>query len=172
MLKQMNKRRNNIFVLTCCCVAFTWLFGLLVGKWIASGLSVTGIDFARSIVSGRGSLTFLLLRSVLPVIAVLLLAHRGRKGYILPVVFLKALLLNFSVCIMMRAFDSAGWLVSVLVFFTDFLSCYLCVFCVLYSLCTEKKVSKRFCTTCFVLCSLVAVFDYFVILPFVVSLFR
>ena len=107
--------RKTSMILFC----FVWIAGLLCGSIIAAQVSDTYLLLMRRAASSPVSITDLLAAVLLPFLFIALSVYISRPKLIYLICFMKActfMITGFSV---IAAFGSAGWLVRLLLQFTD-----------------------------------------------------
>ncbi len=147
-----------------------WLAGLVCGGYIAKFASSSYLLLMRGTISGSVSIVGLLGGVLLPFLCVILCVIISRPKLIYGICFLKACLYSFTGFAMMAAFGSAGWLVRLLLQFTD--TGALAVFCwfALRHLDGSRKGLAVDGAVCAALVCCLGWFDYCCVAPILVSL--
>ena len=157
--------RNRAVVL----LTIIWLFGLLLGAIIAVASGDTFFLLMRTAASSRVSIVGLIACSYLPFLFSAYAVYIGKFQLLYLCCFFKALLFALCACASLFAYDSAGWLVRILLQFSDILLLpVLCWFAIrqISGLNTLKR-DFSLCTACFVVAGSL---DYCVVSPFLVLL--
>lgn len=124
-------------------LAFAWLSGLLAGPFFtcSAGGSFTDMILAAP---GTGVAATSLLATVLLPLLCSALAVYTRHIWILPALaFIKAFLFSYTASAVLTVFGSAGWLVCVLLMFTDILSLPLLWWYWQYSMVANRQKLSR-----------------------------
>lgn len=160
------RRRNG-----CCFVlAFCWLAGLVCGILVCLSAGSSLSSWMRSTVFGSVSIVSLLFAAILPFLLSAFAVYISKPALLLVICFCKAFLFSFVSLGVYQAFGSAGWLIRLLLLFSD---CMLIP--LLFWYWHRHLMSKcSFCVweSVFVLALsvLIGSIDFSIISPFLVSL--
>lgn len=151
-------------------LAAAWIPGLVAGVFIGFGVAGVFAPYLQSAYSSCASLLGLVFGLSVPLLFTVVMEHCFGYASILLVVFLKAFSFSVSVTTCVISCDSAGWLISKLLFFSDFFG--ILVFLWLWmQILRKKQLVHRTLLVAFALILIVASFDYFIVSPFLSSLF-
>lgn len=160
------RRRAGSFLLAVC-----WLFGVLLGFCAAIFAGNSLSSLMRGSTVGSVSIVRMLVLSSLPFLLSALAVYLSQPWLIFALSFLKAFCFSFCAVGIHLAFGSSGWLVQLLLLFTD---CFTIP--VLYLYCSkliQYGVNKA--DTCFLRCLIyaccVGIVDYCWIAPFLRTVF-
>lgn len=155
---------RSILILIAC-----WLFGLSLAIILASVFEESFLLLMRTAVSVRVSIVGLFTVSYLPFLFSAFAVYIRKPKLIMIVLFIKAFMFVFCGLSCVAAFPSAGWLVRILLQFSDFLLLpALCLFALRQITgCGNLKKDLSFCTALFVIAGSL---DYCVVSPFLVML--
>ena len=147
--------------------ASVWLFGLLCGMSLALSQSIDlSYYFAFYTTSIHVSLLFLLVARILP----LVVSYFSLRYLLLPVVFIKAILLSFTSVSILISLDSSVWLILLLFLFSDILTLPVLLWFWLCLIETGERNSLGNHILGTALIALISLFDYMVVSPFLVRL--
>ena len=149
---------------------FLWFMGLIFGGLLSSGCVSLFSNWMRAAYFADVSIVWLFAALLLPFLLSSLAVYFHQKWLLLPLAFLKAFLFGFSFCGIGSCCGRAGWLVCLLLFFSEIILFPLLFFFL-------KRCFFRFSVFSFSELSvyaafvfLVASFDRCVISPFLASL--
>lgn len=151
-------------------LALSWFLGLVLGGSFAVKSSLSLISLMRTVTEHGVSIVGLLGVTALPFLFTAVAVYFDQP-WLLPVIaFCKAFLWSYTGCLIVRSFDTAGWLVRFLVLFTDSASLPLLFYLWLTHL-QRRMINYCFrfgvCLACI---AAVAVVDYLMVSPFLALL--
>lgn len=113
-ISDRNQRKYPILIL-----AFTWCFGILngIGSYIYAGDSF--VSLMRMAADRDVSIVNLLISSILPLLFSAFAVYLHSPQLLAVLCFLKAWLFGFVSCGVLASFGSAGWLVWLMMMFSD-----------------------------------------------------
>lgn len=150
-------------------LACAYLFGLISGVLISMSASDALCSAMRAAVYGRVSIPGLLSAILLPFLFSALAVYISSSWLLIPIAFGKAFLFAFLGTGILGAFGSAGWLVRLLLMFSDIASMPLLWWYWRKSLCGSGHFTRNAVVAAgFVL--LIGSVDYCVISPFLANL--
>ena len=150
-------------------LAFSCASGLFLGLFLASFSDASFFSLMRMAVSCRVSIVGLFAVSYLPFLISAFAVFIRKPRLLYAVMFIKMLLIAFCGLSCLAAYPSAGWLVRILLQFSDLLLVPVLCWFSLRHVCGAGNLKRdfSFCTALFVfVCSL----DYCVVSPFLVML--
>lgn len=167
----MNHRESTPFVvfqnrkLSTIILAFCWFAGLLTGCFFADHAGIFHYSMMRRAVSGSVSIAGLVV-VVLPFLFSAFAVYLSKTWLFLPFCFLKAFQFAYIAGLVGVSFGSAGWLIRLLLFFTDGWEILLLLWIWLRWISGGARQAIREITFCGILCSVIWIIDYFVVSPF------
>lgn len=109
--------KKQIFLLAC-----AYLIGLISGVLFSMSASGALYSTMRTAVSGRVSVFGLLSAILLPLLFSALAVYISKAWLLIPIAFCKAFLFAFLGIGIMASYGSAGWLIRILLMFSDILT--------------------------------------------------
>lgn len=164
-ISDRNQRKYSIFIL-----AFIWCFGIIigVGSYLSAGDSF--VSLMRMAAGRNVSIVNLLISSMLPFLFSAFAVYLHSMQLLAVLCFLKAWLFGFVSCGVLTAFGSAGWLVWLMLMFSD-------IFCLIplwwYWISQFRSANRVHGTRlagCLSAVLLIVSLDYSFISPFLVNL--
>ena len=157
--------RIRQILLVCC-----WICGLLLGIHYASQADDTYFLLMHTATITRVSITGLLAAVFLPFLFSAFAVYILRPELLLVICFLKAA--SFSCCSfgLMRAFESAGWLVRLLFQFSDYCMIPVLLWFSVRHIVVQKNPLWKDLLICGSWMLVVGVLDYCIVSPFLVGL--
>lgn len=160
-----NFRKLSIFFL-----AFIWLSGLLCGIGFSNLAGDSFLSLMRIAPSGSVSIVSLLCVSLLPFLFSAFAVYIHSFGVIAGLCFIKGCLFAFVSMGLFLAYDSAGWLLRLLMMFSD-LCCLVPLWrCWLHILSRADHGSFRAVGICASIAASVVSLDYLYVLPLLAKL--
>ena len=150
-------------------LALLWIFGLLSGVVIGYSGSPAFYDVMRAAAASPRTAGGTVLSSILPALISAVAVHTSHSQILFLLAFFKALVLGFLASGVWIFFGSAGWLVCLLCFGADFLSCGVYLWLWLQILSRSRRLYLR----CGIACLLIGIlncFDYLIVSSFLVEL--
>lgn len=160
-----NMRRDHVLLL-----AFSWILGFVFGMLYAHAAGDIVSALMRTAVCSRVSIVGLLASVFFPLIISAIAAYFSVPAVFISVAFLRAFSYGFCLWGVSAAYGSAGWLIRLLLLFSD--SCTavsLLWFCVRHLSGDRNSLKKDF-VVCTVMASFVCCVDYFFVSPFLAAL--
>ena len=152
------------------CYSVAWLVGLVVGAFVATCASATHKSWARLIADSRVSIWSLLASLSVPFLLSAILFEFSLFGLVVPLIFGKAFSFSWCVCALLVGFADAGWLLSRLLVFSDFVVSVLLIWFCFRGLDQNAHRRRTDLLLCIVLSFAVGCIDFCVISPFGISL--
>lgn len=152
-------------------VCIVWILGLVCGALVASRAGISLYAFVYTIPEGHLTLFAAIATKVCPVIITAALC-RISHSLILPIVWLKAFSYSYCIYCLNFAFSGAGWLVCLLLLFSEFL---VIINLLCFLILNYLKGSVSFFNKLIIHVSIsigVGLFDYYLISPYVAVLFN
>lgn len=150
-------------------LAFFWTLGLMLGILCSGVAGDTLTPLMRTAVSRCVSFSGLLTAVLLPFLLSMLALYLHKPWLFVPIAFLKAFLFSYTGFGVMVAFDSAGWLVRLLLMFSD-----CCTMPILFWFWAAQINGCRKCllsiATPILLAAAIGSFDFYVVSPFLATL--
>jgi len=149
---------------------FAWTAGLFLGVFLANHVHDNYFLLMRMAAKSRVSIVGLLTSAVLPFLFVFYFAYIRRFWPIIAVCFLKGFLFCAGAAAVSVAFGSAGWLVRLLLLFTDI--CLLPIFSwlVLRHCGASARPLQKDAVICSAMVLLICSLDYCVVSPYLAML--
>ena len=149
---------------------FCWFLGLLLGTTYGYRADHSYILLLRYAALNRVSFVGLIAALYVPLLLSTLAVYLNHPQWLLPICFIKAFLFTSCGSALLIAYHSAGWLVRLLLQFSDF-----CTMPFLYWFCMRNIVERKSnLASDFLVCctggSIIGIFDFFVISPYLVKL--
>ena len=146
-------------------LCFIWALGLLIG--IVTAYSIDNVAFLMRLAAcSQVSIVLVLLGGVLPLL-IAAYAVTIHEFYILALLcFLRCMGYGFMLCLCLRAFEDAAWLLQPMLQFSD--SAFLVMLA--YIAFRGSKYSRRDIYLCGVIAIIVSAADHFVVSPFLMTL--
>lgn len=167
----MIHRENTHFVvfqkrkLSTIILAFCWFAGLLTGCFFANHAGDIHFSMMRRAVCCPVSIAGLVV-VLLPFLFSAFAVYLSKTWLFLPFCFLKAFQFAYLAGLVSASFGDAGWLIRLLLFFTDGCEIVLLLWVWLRWIGGGAKQAVREIAVCGFLCSMVWGVDYFVVSPF------
>ena len=102
-------------------LSFFWLSGFALGSFASKGVAFLFSSWMRSADLGSVSIVWLFASLLLPFLFSAFAGFFHLNWLVCCIAFCKAFVFAFCACGILIAFRNAGWLVSILLFFSDFL---------------------------------------------------
>ena len=157
--------RNRVLFLFVC----FWCTGLVAGTYLASLIPESFLLLMRTAGSFRVSIVGLFASVYLPFLLSAFAVYIGRCNFLYIFCLLKALLFALSASVCVDAYNCAGWLVHILLQFSDILLLPVLCWFSIRSL-TGCGGLKRDFSLCSALYFIVGSMDYCIVSPFLVML--
>lgn len=146
-------------------LACFWCSGLICGMVLYFSAGDITVSLMRMAVSGRASIVDLLMSVLLPFLISALAVYIFKPGLLAVLAFFKALLFAFFSMGTVEAFGSAGWLIRLLLMFSD-----ICMTVILYLywmryISGQRKFSAIYCGAYGAAALLIGSIDYCFIAP-------
>ena len=151
-------------------LAFSWIAGLLCGLFFVSKAAEPLSLLMHTAVYNHITLFGLAAVLFLPLIASAAAVYLGAHILIFPICFIKSFAFGVCLCGVSVAFGSAGWLVRVLLLFSD--SCMIVVLLWFWyrHLTGDRSVLRRDTVLCAAVALFVGLVDYLFVSPFFAGL--
>lgn len=146
-------------------LALSWLLGLVCGGWV---FRIAGSDLPSLMLlacQGQLSIVGLLSSALLALLFSALAVYFSLPGLVLVPAFIKAFLISWFFCGIYSAFGTAGWLVCLLLMFTDLCSGVLLFAYSRRFISGERRYFPELSCLCAVLGCLTAAVDYSFVAP-------
>ena len=106
-------------------ICFLWCFGLSSGFWLLtpSGPLISSVMY--TLASERGPIVGLLVVNILPFLIFATAIRYKVSCLVLPLIFMKAFFMGYDYSFALCVFASAGWLVCLLLYFSQIMSAVL-----------------------------------------------
>jgi len=147
-----------------------FIFGLALGALFAAGSDSYLYSLMRQCACRPMSIVTSLILAVFPFLILAYGAWIHRKEILLWMAFLSAFSYGFFGCLLLGAFGSAGWLLQILIQFTQSASLPMLCWFSLRQLEGKQESLLRDHIICIITVSALALFDLFVVSPFVAEL--
>ena len=158
-------RNVNTLILAC-----ILLFGYLIGTFLSAETPVTFYTLMRSAASSPVSIVGSLISAFLPFLLAFVVVHCGKPALLYFILFCKAVALSHCSMCCHLAFGSGGWLVRLLLQFSDILLLpLLCRFAIHY-LRQSKPLRKYDIFVCSCAAAFVAIINFCFISPYLAML--
>ena len=167
----MVRRENTLFMvfqnrkLRTIILAFCWCAGLLTGCYFANCAGNTHYSMMRRAASCSVSIAGLVV-VLLPFLFSAFAVYLSKTWLFLPLSFFKAFRFAYLAGIVSASYGSAGWLIRLLLFFTDGLEIAVLLWIWFRWIGEGTKQAIREITGGAILCVMVWIMDYFVVSPF------
>ena len=148
-----------------------WIFGLFAGYFFIIGHGDSISSLMHTAVNQRVTIVGLVLTLFFPLIISAMAVHLRSPLVLLVLVFLKAFCFSGCYFAVGIAFKGAGWLVRWLLLFSDSCMVVMLLWLWLEIIAGEVHTFKHSLITCVISAIIVGCIDYFVISPFLVTLF-
>ena len=160
---------TNTSVLAATRLTLVWAAGLLLGGFVAAKVDFDFSPFFIMAASNKGTFLGICLVLYIPLLFTVCLRFFSSGDSILLVVFLKAIEFALIAVGCFYSWGSAGWLLARLLLFSAFLSLPVLIWVWYRILCSN--FGRREILISVVLLFIIGLIDYFVISPFLCSLF-
>lgn len=162
-ISAINRYFGTIFL------AFCWIAGLVCGCILSLQTEVIHFSLMREVASCSVSIVGLF-AVLLPFLISAIAVYFSQVWLIFPISFLKAFSFAYVAASVSQAFGSSGWLIRLLLLFTDI--CTAPILFLLWLGCLNGFLNIRSAKWLFfaVICIAICGFDYFVISPFLYRL--
>ena len=151
-------------------LAICWLAGLLLGTAYGKRADQFSIHMMRMVTSYHMSIVGLILILYFPLLLSAFAVYRNRPHCLIVISFFKAFVFASCGAMLGAAFASAAWLVRLLLQFSD-----ICTLPIYYWFCVrnitgQNEKSRLDFLVCFVSVTVLGIFDFCVVSPFLVKL--
>lgn len=157
--------RRMMFLL----LAFSWCLGLVLGLWSSAMAGESLVPLMQSAASARVTITGLLTAISLPFLLSALAVFLGRWWLFLPIAFGKAFLIAFTGYGVFVSFGSAGWLMRVLLMFSDCACAPLLLWLWIHGITAERRRVLSVAGPALLALAIGSV-DFYVVSPFLAML--
>ena len=151
-------------------LVLVWLVGQVIGFYSGSQVPISVVSLMCLPTFGQVSIVWLFFSAAFPFLLSFIALLFSIRHLLISTVFLKAYSFTYSICCIVTAFGSAGWLMQLLCFSTSTTGTLI----FLWFIFSYPKYSKTQRSQCLLLCTVSIVsfvcFDYFAIAPFVSAL--
>ena len=151
-------------------LAFFWFFGLVAGVLTALSASDLLSASMRTAVFSRVSILGLASAVFLPFLFSAFAVYIQCPFLLLPIAFAKAFLFSYLGLGVIEAFGSAGWLIRVLLMFSDIVLLPVLFWFWIRYISGDSRYGSRATAVCISVAALVGSIDYCVISPFMANL--
>lgn len=159
-------RRHHVVVL-----AFLWCSSLCLGFGIAFQLGDDILSLMYTAVSCRASIVGMAVAVFLPVLLSAIAVWFSVPGFIFPVALIRGVSFGFSLAGVMIAFRSGGWLVFLLLTFSESLT-LIPQLCLWFACLLDNRAAVfNSLNVCIISAIILCAFDYLCVSPFVLKLF-
>ena len=159
------QRKHDHFFL-----AFCWCLGLLCGIFLFRRLEPSGFPLMRSAIAGSVSIVGLICVGFLPFLFTAFAVYISEPWLLFLVCFAKACLFSFVSAGIYESIGSSGWLIRLLMMFSDSICVLLLYFSWLRLLSGHRVYCFADMFVCFSATVLVCSVDYCIIAPFLARL--
>lgn len=150
--------------------AFLWVGGMILGAVLSLSADTLLVSTMHAAVHSSMSISGLLISILLPLFLTALTVSISQPMLLFPIVFLKAFLYSYIRVGLLVSFDVAGWLLQMLLMFSETLTLPLLWYCWLRAASDDRRAAFR----CALICTFFAVgigcFDYAFVVPFLARL--
>ena len=160
------RRICNLFIQPASILCIFWLAGLAGGAFIATGLDETHLLLMRPTSSYGLSIIRQLATVFLPFLFAAYAVSIDKPKLLLVLCFIKAFAFSFCGFLIFRIYNTAGWLVRILMLFTDIFTVPVFYWYCLRHIDGQTLYSKKDLIICILLATFLACFDYLIISPF------
>ena len=153
------------------CLIFSWIFGFFTGLIFARIAGDSSYSLMRLATLTQVSIVSLLSMLALPVLVTDLIVRCHLLFFIYPVAFMKAVVYSYCSTCVLLTFGASGWLIRILLVFTDSAMCVVLLFW--WSSLLSGRIASRYITAgicTFAICF--GALDYFCISPFLLDLMK
>lgn len=152
------------------CLSCTWICGLFAGAYIALKTTTIHNSWTQLLYYSHLSVIGFLAMLTFPFILSAILLRISLRGFVIPLLFLKAFSYSWCACFLRICFANAGWLLHLLLFFSNtVLSSLLLWFC-LRNWEGKNRNGQYDLLLCLVFILVIGYIDSSVVSPFGVSL--
>lgn len=151
-------------------LALIWCVGMLFGALASLTADISYSSTMHAALFGSLSISGLLAALLLPLLITAFAVYFSKPIWILPLAFLKAFMFAFTATGLMVSFGSAGWLVRLLLMFSDTLVLPILWLVWLLSLESGSDAAFRYCLPAAAFIFLICCFDFTVVAPFLARL--
>lgn len=151
-------------------LAFSWMAGLICGSAVAASAETPLFSLMRGALYAPVSIVGVLCVSVLPILFSAYAVFLSNFALLLPICFTKAFLFSFVSLGISWAFASAGWLMKILLLYSDWTSLPILYWFWLRSLSPYRSVGLWETILAFTLMGLLGSIHFSIISPFLVRL--
>lgn len=151
-------------------LAFTLLAGLFIGAYTATLADPSSFSMMRTASNSCVSIVCLLSALLLPFIFTAFAVYISQYWLLIPIAFFKAFSFGYLSTGFMLLFHESGWLLRLLLMFTDCLSMPILCWLWLHSCCGCAKSNFRAFVSAFLIMLGIVCLDYQYISPFLVKL--
>lgn len=150
------------------CLACSWSLGLIFGLWVI-GYAPVDLSYAEDFFHRYTPVSMISI-SLFPVLVSFLVVFAERSWMLLVISFLKAFGFVYTSCLLTRGFGSAGWLIRLLVMFSDCISLPFLWWFWCQLLKGRQKISIPVVFSVFAAATAIGILDIQVISPFLSTL--
>ena len=167
LLHDISHKSRRVAVLF---LAFAFISGLLMGCVIQLSAEFDSYSWMRGTPDAPVSIVGLLSVILLPFLFSAFAVYSSQRWLLIPIAFCKALSFALVACGIGAAYGSAGWLMRILLMFTDIFSLPLLVLFWVRYCGGERRLTLHSVFTYFTAAACIGSIDFFVISPFLAGL--
>lgn len=151
-------------------LVFIWCLGLSFGFQLVSFSEPKLSSLMDVLIIQRGSIIGLILIHILPLILSAVIIRYRTSFLLLPIVFIKALLRGFCLCLLLHAYCNCGWLLAFLVLFSQSGSAVVLLWFWVKHINYTGVWHSRGCFIAGFAIFVFVIFEYLIIQPFLIEL--
>ena len=148
-----------------------WFLGLLSGILLAIHTSPFSASMMRIAVCGNVSIVGMLLSTLFPYF-ITVVAYWASAYFIIVIFsYFDSLALSFCAACLYIVFNDAAWLICILFLFSDIFLVTSLIYLRITVILQDHRMFREKCLIVFILIVLITIIDYFVIVPFLTTMF-
>ena len=148
-----------------------FLLGLCSGSIYACRAASSADSFITLVAGERATLIGLLITALLPLIFAALFSYFSVPALLLPICLLKSFAFSFCSTCVLRTFGDSGWLVRLLLLFTDSVALLPLLWFCFRQVSGNRRMFRKDFMLSFLTALVVCILDFLFVSPFLATLF-
>ncbi len=151
-------------------LSFLWVMGLICGLYLVASSDSMLLEYFYAASGTRPSIAGILVVIFLPIAVSAIAAYFSAPVLIYGICFFKAFCFSFALCGVVSVFGYSGWLVRLLLLFSDSCMAVLLFWLWCKFLSLKRNTVHRDLLICVAIAAIVGTVDYFLVSPYLVIL--
>lgn len=151
-------------------LAMSWVTGLLAGLVLSSNLFAEICELVPFAIASPFSFAGIILATSIPFLLTVFVLHISKPFFLLPISLVKGILFSFNSFLFLFYYHSSGWLIRILIMFSDLITLPILWFLWLQSESNFGNSITGILLVLFAFVFLTCLFDYVAVAPFLAML--